>query len=80
MLLEALDRFGCEAGDAPEHVQPIRRRFKDVGRRWAGRRGPRVAARSCSPVVVGLEEDVTDGADRVLRARADAGLMALTLT
>ena len=72
LLLQPLDRVvRIEAADAPEHVHAIRRRMEDVARTW------QVLTRLHTgedgrAIVVSIEENVSDRANRVTRARAAA--------
>ena len=70
VLLEALDDVVRETCDSPEHVNPIRGRLQDVRGPWnVGAAGESV--QDASPVLVCLKEQMPDGANRVLRPRAD---------
>src|SRR5688572_13143836 len=71
LLLQSLDRVAVEVPDAPEEVHAIRRRMEDVARTW------QVLTRLHTGedgrgIVVSIEENVSDRANRVARARAAA--------
>src|SRR5687767_14057513 len=71
LLLQSLDRVAVEVPDAPEDVHAIRRRTEDVARTrqvltrlHTGEDG--------RAIMVSIEENVSDRANRVTRARAAA--------